>query len=1574
MPRPRRTLTGRRERQRRRETQALRRYTRQNLQHQLVDPPQELQTLQQQLPPQPPYPWPQQLIQDARFYTAIIHRGRARNPNETEQQHTERLALREQRLQQRGRTGTIEQQGLQLAASHIVQATRIPAETEEQYIQRLTTIAIRAIETYPQMHHVQENRLYAQQLLTQLQPMQNQVANIPHEQPIHPENQQQQINRLQANATRMAEGRAQEQPVERDRRLTAQARPQHLATQAETNEQSVARIAQIAPLNRERQQHQTAEQRQNRLRPRANRGQQQLQEEHPQRRAADAENIAQRRIPPQLQPQQANQQQRQLQMNLPQQHSLGPMSSKCPHCNDKFFPQEKTVSRGQYIKCCRQGKIRLPPIAAPSENIKQLFSGDSPDSAHFKTHIRTYNSALGMASWNAPIVQHPTGGPRVVTIHGQAYHLTSPPEPVPGEPPKFAQLYILNTRQAIQERLHLPENAQHRPHVLQQLQDELMTVNPYAHDFRYMGEIMQEQRELAAAGGEQPQPVRMIIPDKRDRDRRYDQPSATEIAAVYIGEEGEPPNPSERDIAIYPRQDRRTIKISAISPHTDPMTYPILFFHGESGWQPGLLQTDAGGHPDPHVRLTLRQYYAFRIAFRDAFSTIHLSGQLYHQYLVDAVTKIEGNMLHWIRTHQDHLRTECYQGLMDHIRREADQNDLGVGRVVILPSTFTGSPRNMHQNYQDAMSIVRKKGKPDLFITVTVNPKSPDITNHLLPHQTAVDRPDLVCRVFQLKIKAIKDDLLKEDLFGRAVGYVNTIEFQKRGLPHMHLLLFLADHDKPRTPADVDRLVSAEIPNPDQQPELYQKVKNHMIHGPCGELNPNSPCMENNQCQKGYPKPLHVRDTQFNVDGYPLYRRRGQFTAHVRGHEVNDSFVVPYNPILLQKYDCHINVEVCTTIKSVKYIFKYIHKGYEHAHLEIREGQLYHDEILEFLNARYVGPHEAVFRILEYKLHDMSHAIQRLAIHLPLQQMVYFHEGQEERALQVNQGTTLTAWFELNQRDPDARQYLYHDIPDHYTYDPRAKKWKARQRATNTIGRIYQVQPSTPERFCLRMMLLHCPGATSFEALRTLNGHEYPSFKDAARAMGLLEDDNELHHCLEEANLLQMPSQMRSLFATLLLFNCPSDPRQLFVDFQEAMSEDLLHTERRRLNDNTIQFADRHIHLCLYYIDIELQSHGKSIKDEEFDLPQIPDNFHPPDHEAPQINAEEEQRLGQEMLDQLNPDQRHVADSFLHALNTQADNRCFFVDGSGGTGKTFLYNTLVHILRGMEIKVKCVAYSGIAATLLIDGATAHSTFQIPIPLHEHSTCNVSRQTYRARDLASTTVFIWDEASMVPGLALKAVDRLLRDITRVDAPFGGKFMFLGGDFRQVLPVIPKASREHIVNSSLKNSLLWRHFQQFHLVTNMRATRDVHYRAFAEWLLRIGDGREPSNENDQITLPPEVHLPSNTLQEMVDATFPQGPNGDPQYMAKRCCLTPKNINSHVINDLVLQKLPGNKKTYLSIDKVVTDDAHEAAVYTMEFLNSMTPSGMPLHKLELKASCDLTNYFISDSHYPTISIIHL
>ena len=132
------------------------------------------------------------------------------------------------------------------------------------------------------------------------------------------------------------------------------------------------------------------------------------------------------------------------------------------------------------------------------------------------------------------------------------------------------------------------------------------------------------------------------------------------------------------------------------------------------------------------------------------------------------------------------------------------------------------------------------------------------------------------------------------------------------------------------------------------------------------------------------------------------------------------------------KFNCHMNVEVCTTVKSVKYIFKYIHRGNGAAHIQIRQNYLNHDEILQHLNARYVVPHQAVFRIMQYKMREKSHTIIRLVVHLPLQQNVYYRDGNEQRALQVGRETTLTAFLKLNEEGENAHQFLYHEIPEHY--------------------------------------------------------------------------------------------------------------------------------------------------------------------------------------------------------------------------------------------------------------------------------------------------------------------------------------------------------------------------------------------------------------------------------------------------------------------------------------------------------------------------------------------------------------
>ena len=131
-----------------------------------------------------------------------------------------------------------------------------------------------------------------------------------------------------------------------------------------------------------------------------------------------------------------------------------------------------------------------------------------------------------------------------------------------------------------------------------------------------------------------------------------------------------------------------------------------------------------------------------------------------------------------------------------------------------------------------------------------------------------------------------------------------------------------------------------------------------------------------------------------------------------------------------------------------------------------------------------------MWRLSEYKMHAQSHTVHRLPVHLEDQQNVYFTQGNEESALERAQShkTKLTAWFELNASEPEANQFLYVDIAQHYVWDMTKKKWKKRQRKTNTIDRMYSVSPTDQERFYLRILLLHVPGAKSYTDLKTVDG------------------------------------------------------------------------------------------------------------------------------------------------------------------------------------------------------------------------------------------------------------------------------------------------------------------------------------------------------------------------------------------------------------------------------------------------------------------------------------------------------
>lgn len=308
------------------------------------------------------------------------------------------------------------------------------------------------------------------------------------------------------------------------------------------------------------------------------------------------------------------------------------------------------------------------------------------------------------------------------------------------------------------------------------------------------------------------------------------------------------------------------------------------------------------------------------------------------------------------------------------------------------------------------------------------------------------------------------------------------------------MLFILENEDKLREPADVDAIVCAEIPD-EADTELYEIVKTCMFHGPCGELNRKAPCMSEDKgmvkCSKDFPKNF-CEETNVNVNGYPIYRRRNNGkTIEIRGAELDNRWVVPYNPYLSRKYNAHINVEVCSSVQSVKYIFKYIYKGHDAAVVQVNQesndGTYSWDEIKTFLDTRYISAPEGIWRLRKFDMSKRSHAVERLPVHLPSQQTVVFEEGAEERELRAAElrGTKLTKWFELNEKDIEARKYLYCEIPYHYVW--KQNNWKKRQRGGNKIlPRMYAVSPKDIERFCLRLLLMHTKGKFSFIIPRSI--------------------------------------------------------------------------------------------------------------------------------------------------------------------------------------------------------------------------------------------------------------------------------------------------------------------------------------------------------------------------------------------------------------------------------------------------------------------------------------------------------
>ena len=694
--------------------------------------------------------------------------------------------------------------------------------------------------------------------------------------------------------------------------------------------------------------------------------------------------------------------------------SVGLMNNLCNGCGALMFAGEthkgklgKNGEKGTAVfsMCCRYGKIVVPKLKDPPDLLKKLLTEDNGEARKFRANIRSINNLLSFASKGitGKLFEDIPGrrGPPMFKLTGQMYHLLVNMFPEEGKLAAFSQLYVHDSQE--DHRLLHNKNPEVDPELLKKLQQMIEENNPMVKLFKQAAQVMKENET---------QDLALLIKAKSNENSKaeFRNPKSEDVS-IIIPNSGGNTLKNPRDVILYKRQSdhpkkNKTVRISEFHPFYDPSAYPLLHVYGDYGFELGLYNRTDG------KKMTTLDFYRFRVMVREGeFNTLLRGERLTQEYLTDMWCKIEGEKLNYLETHQRELRTEVLQGLTDALDNQADVSQ--IGKAVRLPSSYIGGSRYMYSHYQDALSIVRVHGSFSFFVTITCHASHSDILSNIFPGQSAANRPDIMSRVFKLQMKEFLDDLFHKNVLGTAIAWVYNFEQQMRRLWHAHISLKVAENISVDM---LDCLITCEIPDPEEDPELYNLVAMFMVHGPCGSFNKSCPCMVENKdkklaCRFGYPKPFNEQ-TYFVNHGYPVYRRPDDGRTIKKGNFTYTSqWIVPYNPRLLKKYRCHINTEFTGSLGTVKYQLGYTHKGQDLATVSLqgvgKEGEPV-NEIQKHLNARYIDPHHATWRMFENELLGRFPAVERLDIHLPNKQAVSFNPEKVEETVHQLKDTKLT--------------------------------------------------------------------------------------------------------------------------------------------------------------------------------------------------------------------------------------------------------------------------------------------------------------------------------------------------------------------------------------------------------------------------------------------------------------------------------------------------------------------------------------------------------------------------------------
>uniref|UniRef100_A0A0K0FS11 Helitron_like_N domain-containing protein n=1 Tax=Strongyloides venezuelensis TaxID=75913 RepID=A0A0K0FS11_STRVS len=329
-----------------------------------------------------------------------------------------------------------------------------------------------------------------------------------------------------------------------------------------------------------------------------------------------------------------------------------------------------------------------------------------------------------------------------------------------------------------------------------------------------------------------------------------------------------------------------------------------------------------------------------------------------------------------------------------------------------------------------------------------------------------------------------------------------------------HILVKVSKNDFRLTSDQVDECAKAEFPDKEKNPRLFEIVTKTMVHSRCDISKTKVPCWnkEKNICTKKFPEQYHKVTSITSKDKSNIKRSFNPLLDITDrfDNKANNDFCETYNPYLSLKYNSHINVKICESVLSSKYLFKYTHKS----NVESK------DEVKLHINGRYVGPSEAVWRIMKYPILYKDWTVVRLAVHLINEECTVADEinNDNNNCFKAEKGykSTLVAYYNLNKNDINARNYLYNEIPEHY--------W------------IFTVSPMNVELFSLRQLLLHVPEAKCEGDLKFVNGFQWLSFRDAAIARNLLDTENNYNELFQEVCKSAMLNMLRNYFGLMICY------------------------------------------------------------------------------------------------------------------------------------------------------------------------------------------------------------------------------------------------------------------------------------------------------------------------------------------------------------------------------------------------------------------------------------------------------